>query len=1424
MVGLRYTLLFLSVLGVFMSLPQVGCAQTAPSFTSSPVLAGEYSTLYSYSIATDDVDASPREIILSSGILPSGVSLTDNGDGTALLQGSPEEAGSFSIELTVRETSSPFLESTQSFTLSVAKVMLTVKANNASRVYGQSNPALTFVVSGFVNGDDETDLDTAPVASTSATQASAVGNYSIVTSGGADGNYDFTYVNGTLSITKAALTATADNKSFVYGQSVPTLTITYSGFVNDDDALDLDTEPVAGTVATSSSNVGVYSITVSGGTDDNYSLSLVNGQLSITKAQLTVTADNKSKAYATANPLLTFSYAGFVTGDDEADLDVVPTIGTLANIGSDVGSYPITLAGGSDNNYSFQLVHAQLTIAKAFLTISVLNTSRLYGAFNPAFTLTYSGFVNGDDENGLDAVPIASTTATITSGTGTYPIIPSSGIDNNYTFVYVSGQLTVTKAPLTVTVANATKVYGHVNPSFTFSYSGFVNSENQTILDQEPTVSTAANTTSDAGTYAIVASGGLDDNYAFVYISGTFTITKAYASVSITSLLQNVNGLPRPVMVETVPSGLPVVVLYNGSTTIPSVKGTYSVQATINDTNYQGTSTASYLLNGAPEASSLPLVNMNEDGPNHVVDLSLYVEDTEQSDATLLYEIRNVSNAPIFSQSIIAGSVLTLSLNPNKYGSSSIVLRFTDAQGLFTENTLNVTVANVQDAPVFTSTPVLVAAQDVPYTYTIMATDVDLMDVLTITSNIALPSWLSLINHGNGTATLSGTPLEADIGVDGIALKVTDDKGNSANQFFNINILEGQFPPQFTSTPVTTARENTEYLYTVTTSDFNGGPITYTAITKPTWMSAAPNGSGGFVLSGKPSLTDVYDENGNVDFSVSIRATDNTGLSSLQNYSIRVLYENSPPTLSLASTQVTIDEDSAPVDFPLTGITDGGEIGQVISITTTANPASKLSASVDYQSPQTTGMLRLHPSADANGAVIVSIRVQDNGKSSKNFVVKSLSVTINPVNDKPSITSTPVARANVGGTYFYSIKAADPDADDDLTFELVQEPSWLQVSTVSNREGLVSGNVPLTASDEVVRIRVKDEAGETVEQMFTLVANKPPVLQNAAIETTEDVAVALGKSFFQPLISDPNADTPVKIKVVQLPAGKLQLGSKLIALNEEILWNDVEQLVYTPALDYFGADNFSWNSSDGLFYSDNSSQISITVLTANDPPELRNLETLPIAYSQGDVGIVISSQVTIVDVDDVNLVKATIAVADFYDNESDELYYDPSTDNSSLSSTFNRETGVLTLEGEASKSVYENALRNVKYRSNFLGETYRLTRTVALQAYDLTSASNTVQRSILITRVLPDIELVEAFTPNGDGINEVWDFKNLAAYNDVNIVIYDSSGRAVFNCSDSTCAWDGRFKGTLLPAGPYLYTIDLDKGRRTYKGTVTLLR
>ncbi|PIF29864.1 gliding motility-associated-like protein [Flavobacterium sp. 9] len=416
--------------------------------------------------------------------------------------------------------------------LSVTKATLTITAVDKTKVYGDANPTLTVTYSGFANGESETDLVTPPTITTTATTASAVGSYPIVASAAVDDNYTFTYVNGNLEITKAALTITAVDKTKVYGDANPTLTVTYSGFANGESATDLVTPPTITTTATTASAVGSYPIVASAAVDDNYTFTYVNGNLEITKAALTITAVDKTKVYGDANPTLTVTYSGFANGESETDLVTPPTITTTATTASAVGLYPIVASAAVDDNYTFTYVNGNLEITKAALTITAVDKTKVYGDANPTLTVTYSGFANGESATDLVTQPTITTTATTASAVGSYPIVASAAVDDNYAFIYVNGNLEITKAALTITAVDKTKVYGDANPTLTVTYSGFTNGESATDLVTQPTITTTATTASAVGSYPIVASAAVDDNYTFTYVNGNLEITKAALTIT----------------------------------------------------------------------------------------------------------------------------------------------------------------------------------------------------------------------------------------------------------------------------------------------------------------------------------------------------------------------------------------------------------------------------------------------------------------------------------------------------------------------------------------------------------------------------------------------------------------------------------------------------------------------------------------------------------------------------------------------------------------------------------------------------------------------------------------------------------------------------------------------------------------------------
>ena len=346
--------------------------------------------------------------------------------------------------------------------------------------------------------------------------------------------------SGTLSlgVNPAPLTITADNRTRTYGGPLPTLTASYSGFINGDTPASLASLPILSTTATAGSPVGTYSIVVGGAVDPNYTIIYVGGTLSVTPAPLTIIANGQTKLYGATLPILTASYSGFVNGDTAASLITPPTLSTTATAASQVsgGPYPITASGATAANYAINYVGGSLTVTPAPLTITADSKSMSYGGPLPALTASYSGFVNGDTSDSLTTQPALTTTATAASHVSgsPYPITASGAADSDYTISYVGGSLTVIPAPLTITADNKMKSYGATVPTLTASYSGFVNGDTAASLTAPPTVTTAATAASQVsgGPYAVTAGGAATPDYTISYVGGWLTVAPAPLTIT----------------------------------------------------------------------------------------------------------------------------------------------------------------------------------------------------------------------------------------------------------------------------------------------------------------------------------------------------------------------------------------------------------------------------------------------------------------------------------------------------------------------------------------------------------------------------------------------------------------------------------------------------------------------------------------------------------------------------------------------------------------------------------------------------------------------------------------------------------------------------------------------------------------------------
>lgn len=437
---------------------------------------------------------------------------------TTAIQGSP--VGAYPITLANGNPNSNYTVTFTGANLTINPAALTITPN-VSRLYGGALPAVLPAAdfNGLVAGDTPASLTTQPTLNTAATVLSNVGMYGITASGAVDANYTVSYAPGTLTVTPAPLTITANSVSAVYGSLPQTFSASYSGLLNGDQP-----SVVTGLVFSSppsNAGVGGYSIFPSGASAANYAISYGNGALSVTPAPLTISPSGTQTFGGT--PSVTFSYSGFVNGDTAASLTTQPGFTTPAGPTDSVGFYPLFVSSAASRNYTISFIPGTLDVVPAPLTITAVDISRSYGVatFNDDFA--YSGFVNGDNASTAFSVLPQVNSGSPSLPVGSYPLRVISGIlkTNNYLPTYVNGTMTVNPVVLTIVANNVSATQDEPIPQLTATYTGFVNGE--TSFSAGFSLTTTATSASPAQFYPITLVGS-DRNYIVEFTPGTLTL------------------------------------------------------------------------------------------------------------------------------------------------------------------------------------------------------------------------------------------------------------------------------------------------------------------------------------------------------------------------------------------------------------------------------------------------------------------------------------------------------------------------------------------------------------------------------------------------------------------------------------------------------------------------------------------------------------------------------------------------------------------------------------------------------------------------------------------------------------------------------------------------------------------------------------
>jgi hypothetical protein len=209
------------------------------------------------------------------------------------------------------------------------------------------------------------------------------------------GNYNISYVDGSLTVDPRPLTITASNKTKVYGdtvvfdESTPSTDFSVSGLVNSDtvDSISLASLGAAATATVAGSPYVITPSAAVGTGLGNYSISYVDGSLTVDPRPLTITASNKTKVYGDtvvydeSTPSTDFSVSGLVNSDtvDSISLASLGAAATATVAGSPYVITPSAAVGTGLGNYNISYVDGALTGDPRPQTHTARNKTKVYG-------------------------------------------------------------------------------------------------------------------------------------------------------------------------------------------------------------------------------------------------------------------------------------------------------------------------------------------------------------------------------------------------------------------------------------------------------------------------------------------------------------------------------------------------------------------------------------------------------------------------------------------------------------------------------------------------------------------------------------------------------------------------------------------------------------------------------------------------------------------------------------------------------------------------------------------------------------------------------------------------------------------------------------------------------------------------------------
>lgn len=518
---------------------------TTANITPAPLSITGSSLITAYNGSTQSLVApAVTGLIAGDNVIASGNATgTNAGTYTATYTATGVDAGNYTIT-----SNAPVL--------TINKASLVVTANNAAKIYGQTDPTLTATISGLQGSDTSTVID--PAYTLTRATGDNAGTYAITAAGPSTvTNYNITYAPASFTIAQAgSLLISMNAVTTTYGTAgTPTIAsiqgeiggvfrtfTTAGGNIYTDGVGTTITITPSITGATVNSNVGAYANSVNGavtaGSTANYTaVTTIANTLNITPAPLALTVANLSKTYD-ANPVTTAQITGVtVTGGALMNSQTIADLGGLTYSGSSIGAinasgttYPINGSVGSGfSNYNVTITNGALTINQAPLVINGAVTTTPYsGVAQTNAAATVSGL------QGSDSVVVSgyATATHVSQGIVPDVLVASGASASNYSITYNNGSIAITPASLLVTgVANQYAYNGALQTNTGASVSGLKGTDTAAVAGY----ATATHVSQGIVPDALVATLSKPADYTVTYVQGSLQITPIVITAVVNS-------------------------------------------------------------------------------------------------------------------------------------------------------------------------------------------------------------------------------------------------------------------------------------------------------------------------------------------------------------------------------------------------------------------------------------------------------------------------------------------------------------------------------------------------------------------------------------------------------------------------------------------------------------------------------------------------------------------------------------------------------------------------------------------------------------------------------------------------------------------------------------------------------------------------